>query len=249
MDQIEIDEAVEQLVSELKQMGLACPKNKARKMIRHLELVIEKNMVMNLTRIVTLRDAVTLHIVDSLVPLLTKDFVPSEGLRFVDIGTGAGFPGIPLAIMTNMQGTLIDSVGKKVTAVNEFIHQLDLESCRALAVRAELLAVDEPRAFDFVCARAVAQSNVLIEYATPLLKYGGQLILEKANPTSEELDNANYAAQVCGLVRVSRETFELPRDLGHREVLIYEKDHDARIKLPRRNGLAKSDPLISHKLK
>lgn len=113
MDQIEIDEAVEQLVSELKQMGLACPKNKARKMIRHLELVIEKNKVMNLTRIVTLRDAVTLHIVDSLVPLLTKDFVPSEGLRFVDIGTGAGFPGIPLAIMTNMQGTLIDSVERR----------------------------------------------------------------------------------------------------------------------------------------
>lgn len=243
MDQYEVEKAVEQLLSEMQWMGFACSVDKAQRMIHHLELVIEKNKLMNLTRIVTLRDAVTLHIVDSLVPLLTNDFNPSKGLRFVDIGTGAGFPGIPLALMTDMQGTLIDSVGKKVSAVNEFLSELRLDSCRALAIRAELLAIDEPHAYDYVCARAVAQSNVLIEYATPLLKFGGQLILEKANPSSEELDNANYAAQICGLVRVSRETFELPRDLGHREVLIYERDHDARIKLPRRNGLAKSEPL------
>ncbi len=247
MDQHEIDEAVDQLLEETYSMGLKCPEDRARKMVRHLELVIEKNKVMNLTRIVTLRDAVTLHIVDSLVPLLTRDFNPSEGLRFVDIGTGAGFPGIPLAIMTGMDGTFIDSVGKKITAVNEFIQELGLNNCRAVSTRAEMLAIEESSVYDYVCARAVAQSNVLIEYATPLLKYGGQLILEKANPTAEELDNANYAAQVCGLVRVSRETFELPRALGHREVLIYEKDHEARISLPRRNGLAKLDPLLAHK--
>lgn len=247
MDLHEKEQAKEQLLKELHVLGIPCSDSQAEMLIKHLDLVIEKNKVVNLTRIVSLRDAVTLHIVDSLVPLRTKDFMPSKRLRFLDIGTGAGFPGIPLAIMTGMDGLFIDSVGKKVAAVNEFIDKLGLDTCEARAVRAENLALDMPNSFDFVCARAVAQSNVLIEYATPLLKFGGRLVLEKANPTEEELENANYASQICGLVRVSRETFELPRGLGHREILIYEKEKESRIKLPRRNGLAKSDPLCSRR--
>lgn len=240
-------ELMKQLVEELSIFKIECSEDQADLLIRDLELVIEKNKVLNLTRIVALRDAVTLHLVDSLVPLGVKDFEPLEGLRFLDIGTGAGFPGIPLAIMTNMSGLFIDSVGKKINAVNEFIDQLGLSNCSAQAVRAEDLAIKKPSSFDFVTARAVAQSNVIIEYATPLLKFGGRLVLEKANLTDEELQNANYASQVCGLSRVSRETLELPRDLGHREVLIYEKERDSRIKLPRANGTAKNHPLIPKK--
>ena len=235
---------MEQVIEELSIFNIECSEAQADLLIKDLELVIEKNKVVNLTRIVALRDAVTLHLVDSLVPLGTKHFKPSEGLRFLDIGTGAGFPGIPLAIMTGMNGLFIDSVGKKVNAVNEFIGQLGLDNCSALAIRAEDLALKEPSSFDFITARAVAQSNVIIEYSTPLLKFGGRLVLEKANLTDEELQNANYASQVCGLTRVSRETLELPRDLGHRELLIYEKEHDSRIKLPRANGMAKNHPLI-----
>lgn len=244
MKSVSHDELVDQLLDELYCLGLECSESKASLMVKHLELVEKKNQVVNLTRIVALRDAVTLHIVDSLVPLLTKDFRPSEGLRFADIGTGAGFPGIPLAIMTDMQGVFIDSVGKKVAAVNEFIGELRLNDCQALNIRAEVLGQEQPDSFDYVCARAVAQSNVVMEYATPLLKFGGQIVLEKANPSAEELDNANYASQILGLERVSRETFELPHDFGHREILIYEKTHESRIQLPRRNGLAKSQPLV-----
>lgn len=244
MGQVTHEMLVDQLLDELNFFGLACSDEQASLMIRHLELVEKKNQSVNLTRIVALRDAVTLHIVDSLVPLLTKDFHASDELRFADIGTGAGFPGIPLTIMTGMQGVFIDSVGKKVAAVNEFIDELGLKDCKALNVRAELLGKEQPKSFDYVCARAVAQSNVVMEYATPLLKFGGQIVLEKANPSVEELDNANYAAQILGLDRVSRETFELPRGLGHREILIYEKVRKSRIQLPRRNGLAKSKPLV-----
>lgn len=238
---------MEQVIEELSIFNIDCIDAQADLLIKDLELVIEKNKVVNLTRILALRDAVTLHLVDSLVPLGTMHFKPSEGLRFLDIGTGAGFPGIPLAIMTGMNGLFIDSVGKKVNAVNEFIGLLGLVNCSALAIRAEDLALNEPSSFDFITARAVAQSNVIIEYSAPLLKYGGRLVLEKANLTEEELKNANYASQVCGLSRVSRETLELPRDLGHREILIYEKEHESRIKLPRANGMAKNHPLIPKK--
>ena len=238
---------MEQVIEELSIFNIECSEAQAELLIKDLELVIEKNKVVNLTRIVALRDAVTLHLVDSLVPLGTKHFKPSEGLRFLDIGTGAGFPGIPLAIMTGMNGLFIDSVGKKVKAVNEFISQLGLDYCSALAIRAEDLALKEPASFDFITARAVAQSNVIIEYSAPLLKFGGRLVLEKANLTDEELQNANYASQLCGLTRVSRETLELPRDLGHREILIFEKEHDPRFKLPRANGMAKNHPLIPKK--
>lgn len=248
MERASHGELVEQLLDELQYFGLDCSDSQASLMVQHLELVEKKNQTVNLTRIVLLRDAVTLHIVDSLVPLRTKDFHPSEGLRFADIGTGAGFPGIPLAIMTGMSGVLIDSVGKKVAAVNEFIDQLGLKDCHAQNVRAEVLGEEQPKSFDYVCARAVAQSNVVMEYATPLLKFGGRIVLEKANPSVEELDNANYAAQILGLDRVSRECFELPRGLGHREILIYEKTRESRIKLPRRNGLAKSKPLVPERL-
>ena len=244
MEETDRLECIEQLSEELASLGIHCSAEQAGMLVRHLELVVEKNKVMNLTRIVALRDAVTLHLVDSLVPLRSADFMPSEGLRFLDIGTGAGFPGIPLAVMTGMDGVFIDSVGKKVNAVNEFIVDLGLSNCKALHVRAEELALQQPGSFDYVVARAVAQSNVLAEYAAPLLKKNGCLILEKANIESEELQNLNYASQVCGLTRVSRETCELPNGMGHREVLIYRKTSKPRIKLPRNNGMAKNHPLV-----
>ncbi|WP_322154587.1 16S rRNA (guanine(527)-N(7))-methyltransferase RsmG [Paratractidigestivibacter sp.] len=237
-------EHVSQLIEELQSIGIECSEDQAKAMVRHLELVTEKNKMINLTRIVALRDAVTLHLVDSLVPLRTKGFGPSEGLRFVDIGTGAGFPGIPLAIMTGMEGVFIDSVGKKVNAVNEFIDDLGLSNCKAMHIRAEELAIEQSESFDLVVARAVAQSNVLVEYASPLLKKSGYLILEKANIETLELQNLNYASRICGLTRVSRETCELPREMGHREVLIYQKTAKPKIKLPRNNGMAKHHPLI-----
>jgi 16S rRNA (guanine527-N7)-methyltransferase len=244
MEETDRQECLEQLLDELDYLGIYCTDETATKMIRHLELVVEKNKVMNLTRIVALRDAVTLHLVDSLVPLRSNEFRPSEGLRFLDIGTGAGFPGIPLALATGMEGVFIDSVGKKVNAVNEFINDLGMTNCQALHIRAEELALKQPNSFDYVVARAVAQSNVLAEYATPLLKKNGCLVLEKANIESEELQNLNYASQICGLTRVSRETCELPDGMGHREVLIYKKTGKSSIKLPRNNGMAKNHPLV-----
>lgn len=231
------------LIALLAEYGISCDERRASLLVRHLDLVIEKNKVMNLTRIIDASDALVLHIVDSLLPLACKDMKLSGSSSFVDMGTGAGFPGIPLGIMTDAHGTLIDSVGKKVSAVNEFIATLGLDNLVAEHGRLEDLACSLRGTQDYVFARALARTNILIEYAAPYLKKNGLLVVSKAHPDQEELEEAQRAGELCGLTYVSRETYELPRDLGHREILLYQKTGKAKIKLPRKAGTAKREPL------
>lgn len=233
----------EQVREELADFGISCTEEQARLLVAHLSLVIEKNKVVNLTRITDPADAVTLHIVDSLLPLAVERLGLSSDSSFVDIGTGAGYPGIPLGVMTGAEGLLLDSVGKKVAAVSEFIHELGLTNLTALHTRVEDLPTDVLGVQDCVVARAVAQSNVLVEYATPLLSFGGLLVLEKAHVSDEEYEAAKKASKLCGLSIVSRETFELPREMGYREILVFAKTGEARVKLPRKAGMAKKEPL------
>ena len=211
-------------------------------LVRHLELVIERNRTLNLTRITAWDEAVCLHIVDSL--LLQDAFAEAPAGAFVDVGTGAGFPGIPLAVVTGRKGTLVDSVGKKVNAVRDFVRELGLEDqLRVESMRVEELARRERGRYAVVTARAVAQTGVLVEYAAPLLRKGGRLVVAKARITDEELANGDRAAKICGMRRVSRETYELPHDLGHREVISYERVGNPSIRLPRAVGMAQHHPL------
>ena len=209
---------------------------------RHLELVIERNRTVNLTRITSWDEAVCLHIVDSL--LLQDAFAAAPAGAFVDVGTGAGYPGIPLAIVTGRKATLVDSVGKKVAAVRDFVDELGLsDRVRVESTRIEELAKRERGRYAVVTARAVAQTGVLVEYAAPLLRQGGRLVVAKARPGEEELAVGNRAAKLCGMRFVSRETFELPHALGHREIISYERVGKARIRLPRAVGMAQHKPL------
>ena len=232
-----------QLRDEVGSFGIELSSDQAADLVRYLEFVIEKNKVVNLTRITNPRDAVTLHLVDSLLPLACAENPLYSVRDLLDMGTGAGFPGVPLCLVCGLNGTLVDSVGKKTNAVNEGISLLGLRGMRAVHARLEELALDIPHSQDVVIARAVAQANVLIEYATPFLRKGGTLLLEKGNPCSEEIEVADNAAQICGLRRVSRETFELPRSLGHREIICYQRFRNSQISLPRKTGTAKKQPL------
>ena len=214
-------------------------------LLKHLELLAEKNGTLNLTRVASGEDALITHVLDSLLPLpRLQELVGQKRCRLLDIGTGGGFPGLPLTVMTGWESVLIDSVRKKAAAVEAFIDALGLaDTAQALPVRAEDLARSEPESFDVVVTRAVAQSNVLLEYASPLLSRGGFLVLYKARPTDEELRCAERAAKLCGMDFVSRETFELPDDSGHREIFFYQKTAKSKLKLPRRTGLASKEPL------
>lgn len=262
--------------------GIELTAKECQQLLKHLDLVLEKNKVINLTSIRDRNDGIVLHILDSLLLLpyirqyehgghigslgtkteiaTERDVIESNSgllsgqssdgdlhpLRYLDMGTGAGFPGIPLAICSNASAVLIDSVGKKVTCCDEFIHTLGI-SDRVAAVhdRLETLAVKERGKFDFAVARALAPLDVLIEYSTPLVRMNGYLIFTKARLDEEELQNANKASQICGMARVSRETIELPNGYGHREILLYQKTKASKLALPRKNGEARNKPLVS----
>jgi len=232
----------EVLLQALEETGITVAREQLDMLARHLWLVLERNRTLNLTRIDSWEDGCYLHVADSL--LLQKAFDAAPRGSFVDMGTGAGFPGVPMAIVSGRPATLVDSVRKKAAAVGDFVAELGLaDRVRVDSSRVEDLARKERGRYAVVCARAVAQTNVLVEYAAPLLRGGGRLVVAKARPTEDEVAAADRAAELCGLRNVSRETFELPEGRGHREVLSYERVGKPRVKLPRATGIARKKPL------
>lgn len=238
-----MDGYIDALIYELKELSIPCTYEQAVLLCRHLELVIEKNKETNLTRIDTMQDGIFLHIIDSLICFSALDSI-SPGSHILDLGTGGGFPGIPLSIMLDADVTLLDSVRRKAAAVEDFILQLDLSSrCSVICARAEELAVTSADSFGIIVARAVAETNILIEYASPLLMMGGTLCAWKAHISEDELAAAERAAAICSMKIVSRETYELPHEYGHREIIYIRKEDEPSISLPRRNGMAAKRPL------
>ncbi|MBR3224183.1 MAG: 16S rRNA (guanine(527)-N(7))-methyltransferase RsmG [Atopobiaceae bacterium] len=237
-----LERCAEALRAALFSANIELPEEQTELLACHLALVIRKNETVNLTRITSAEEGAYLHVVDSLLLRGAFDAAPSGS--FVDVGTGAGFPGIPLAVVTGRKALLLDSVGKKVAAVDEFLRELGLDGCvEARQERVEDLGRTQRAQCAVVTARAVAQANVLVEYAAPLLRKGGRLVMAKARPSEEEVLAAKRAARLCGMRFVSRETFELPGERGHREVLSYEKVGKPSLRLPRAVGMAKRSPL------
>lgn len=220
--------------------GITVSEHQAALLAQHLSLVEETNKQFNLTRITSYEDAVVLHVIDS---LLLLPYMTNTPLPFLDFGTGAGFPGIPLGIMTGRKGLLLDSVGKKVKAVQGFIEQLGLDNLYAVQERVEQLGVEQPKGFSFVTARAVAALPVLVEYAAPLLCCHGVLCVSKGRPDAEELERGTVAAELCGMELLSSDTLELPLHYGTRTILCYQKIRKSKLKLPREVGKAKHQPL------
>lgn len=237
----EVADLARELIGYCSQLDLDFDLSDAELCVRHLLMVNQVNQYMNLTRISDIHEALVLHVVDSLS--LTRD-LPIEPERFLDMGTGAGFPGIPFAIYTGCEGVLLDSVGKKINAVDAFIAELGLDTVSAVHDRCESYASKHASEFDIVFARAVGQMNLIVEYATPFIEEDGYLVMAKANPSDEERRIADKTAELCGLELVGVDEFDLPCDLGHRTVFLYQKVSKPRVKLPRAVGLAKKQPLV-----
>ena len=131
-----------------------------------------------------------------------------------------------------------------VNACNEFVEEMGLKDrVHASHARLEEFVKETGRAFDIVTARALAKLDVLIEYAEPYVKRGGYLFFGKANPDAQEIRDAKIVAKICGFEIVSRETFELPDNFGHREIVVLQKISKSKVRLPRKNGEAKNNPL------
>lgn len=206
---------------------------------RHLELVIEANKTTNITRISTWDEGMLLHVEDSLVGLPEVEVAP-EG-RLVDIGSGAGYPGIPLAIESGRTTLLADSVGKKTAILASMVEELGLDNVEVYTGRIEDLAREKAGVFAVVTARALAQLSVLMELASPLLQDGGRLVCYKANVSDEELQHALSLQERLGMSLVSDRAVELGD--ARRRIISFEKYRRTQINLPRKTGMAQKRPL------
>ncbi|MCB7036703.1 16S rRNA (guanine(527)-N(7))-methyltransferase RsmG [Eggerthella sinensis] len=206
---------------------------------RHLELVIEANKTTNITRISTWEEGMLLHVEDSLVGL--PEVMDAPAGRMADIGSGAGYPGIPLAIESGRQTLLADSVGKKTAILSSMVETLGLENVEVYTGRIEDLAREKPAAFTVVTARALAQLSILMELASPMLQEGGRLVCYKANVSDEELQHALSLQEQLGMKHVSDRTVTLGDNC--RRIICFEKTGRPKIKLPRKVGMAQKRPL------
>lgn len=201
------------------------------------KMLIDTNKKFNLTTI-TDPDQIDLkHFEDSLTII---DYV-QEGSKVLDIGSGPGFPGIPLRIEKNIDLTLIDSVRKKVNFMNDVIDTLELENTRAIHVRAEDFAKEHREEFDLVVSRAVANLATLSELCLPFLKFGGIFIAMKGPKASDELKQAENALKVLGGEVVKIDKINL--DGNQRNNIIIKKIHQTAKKYPRGKNLPKKNPL------
>ena len=207
--------------------------------------LIEKNKVMNLTAITEREDVILKHFIDSLalaryVKLWEKDY------NIIDVGTGAGFPGIPLKIaFPNLQVTLFDSLNKRIKFLQEMIDTLKLKEITAVHGRAEEGARDKNmrEKYDFAVSRAVANMAVLSEYCIPFVKVGGYFIPYKTGTVEEEITQGKKAIQILGGKIEKIEKLMLPDSDISRSFLFIKKEKQTPKAYPRKAGTASKQPL------
>ena len=210
-------------------------------LLKHLSLVIEENKVTNLTRIDSLESGRLLHIEDSLAAV--PECLDAPQGPVADLGTGGGFPGIPLAVATGRSVDLVDSVGKKTKALDRIIEKLGLSATvRTYNGRIEELALDRPEHYALVTARALTALPSLIELASPLLMPGGRLVALKSADIGDERSWARAIEEKVGMREVSLRTFTLSDGVTERSIIVYEKAGTPSVKLPRRPGMAQKRP-------
>lgn len=208
----------------------------------YMNLLIEWNKKMNLTAITEESEIIRKHFIDSLI--VSKYLRANE--KVMDIGTGAGFPGIPLKIANeNLNMDLVDSLNKRITFLNEVINNLDMKNIKAIHSRAEDLArIEEYRErYDVVVSRAVAKLNVLLEYMMPFVKIGGICICMKGS-NIDELEEAKKAIDVLGGKIEKIEEINLPNTDIKRNNIIIKKVKNISNEYPRKAGIPAKNPII-----
>lgn len=204
--------------------------------------LLERNQVMNLTAITDPCDVAALHLLDCAYLLTAADF---RGKSVVDVGTGAGFPGMPLRILEpNFDLTLLDSLGKRVDFLKEVQRDLELKNVTCVHARAEEFAAQHREQFDLAASRAVAQLNVLCELTLPLVKVGGQFAAMKSVSTDEEIRQAHSAIAQLGGQLSGVTDYTVPEtDVVHRIVSIEKTQHTPK-QFPRAFARIKKAPLV-----
>ena len=233
---------IELLKSDAEKLGFSIDDGKIMQFQKLAELLVEQNKTMNLTAITDPDGIAVKHFADSISVLTATEF--AENARVLDVGTGAGFPGIPLLIMRpDLDLTMLDSTAKKLKYVANTVEELGL-SANVLHTRAEEAGQSKEyrETFDIVCSRAVAALNVLCEYCLPFVKVGGYFVAMKAAKAQEEIDGAKAAIKLLGGKIMEEKSFKLS-DGGERNIIIIKKISHVPPKYPRVSAQIAKKPL------
>ena len=219
-------------------LGLTLPENTQNALCDFGRGVVKQNEVMNLTAITEPAQVAKLHLLDSLTLLTLADL---KGKKLIDVGCGAGFPGVPVKIACpEVELTLLDSLGKRMNWLETILPQLGVKA-NCVTARAEEAVANVRESYDIATSRAVARLNILLELTAPFVKVGGYVLAMKGTAAMEELDEAKKAIKTLGLKL--EEVREFPVDGTAHTVIVLKKVSPTPAKFPRRFAKIKQAPL------
>ena len=229
----------ETLEAGLPQLGLELDEATRQRLCDFGAAVVKQNEVMNLTAITEPDKVAQLHLLDSLTVLCCANL---KGKQIIDVGCGAGFPGVPTAIACpEAKVTLLDSLAKRMNWLETVLPELGVTNARCLTARAEEAIVDRREKFDFATSRAVARLNILLELTAPYVRVGGAVLAMKGSAAREELEEAKNAIKKLGLKL--EEVKDFPMDGTTHSVIVLRKVHPTPPQYPRRYAKIKQAPL------
>ena len=217
-------------------LGLELEETKIDTLCAFGRAMVKQNEVMNLTGITDDKGVANLHLLDSLTVMACADL---QGKTLIDVGCGAGFPGVPLAIASGAKITLLDSLGKRMKWLEEILPQLGIEA-ECVTARAEEAVATRRESYDFATSRAVARLNILLELTAPYVKVGGAVLAMKGALAKEELAEAASAIKKLGLKL--EEVKEFPIDGTNHAVIVLRKIAPTPKQFPRRFAKIKQSP-------
>ncbi len=239
---MEIEKFEEILNKYLKEINIELKKEQTEKFYKYMNLLLEWNEKINLTAITEPEEVILKHFVDSLT---ISKYIEKDS-KLVDMGTGAGFPGIPLKILRDdIEITLADSLNKRINFLNEVIKELNLKNIQTVHTRAEEFGKNKKyrESFDIATSRAVANLSTLSEYLIPLVKPSGKTICMKGSEIKEEVEMARKAIEILGGKIEQEESFNLPNSDMKRNVIIIKKVKNTPAKYPRKPGMPAKEPI------
>lgn len=236
----------EQFEKDLASLQIELTDRQKEQFLLYYELLIEWNSFMNLTAITEYEDVLKKHFIDSLSLVKAYPQIRTEKVNVIDIGTGAGFPGIPLKIaFPQIELTLLDSLQKRINFLNEVVNRLGLDNVDLIHGRAEDYAKPSMKRekFDLCVSRAVANLSTLSELCLPYVKKGGMFISYKSEKIAEEAEQAKNAIAILGAKIKGQNEFKLPDSDIYRNLFMIEKIKETPKRYPRKAGLPSREPI------
>ena len=231
-----------EIMGYVEELGIKLSKEQAEMFFDYMNLLLEWNEKINLTAITEEKEVIVKHFVDSLT---IAKYIP-EGASLVDVGTGAGFPGIPLKIIRDdLKITLLDSLQKRINFLDVVIKELNLENIETIHARVEEFGKNSKyrESFEVATSRAVANLSTLTEYLLPLVKVGGIAVCMKGSSIEEELETSKKAINVLGGKVSNVFEFDLPKTDIKRNIVIVDKINKTPSKYPRKPGMPSKEPI------